>query len=103
MLATGAGVALTSHLLKSGARAMMNTSPEPVSNWTASFTEDAAVVGALAPAFAYPWLALAIVVAISRFFALRVGWVWVRRFRRGPRPQTGFVAPGLGFFLSRSN
>src|SRR3546814_2525294 len=64
MLATGAGVALTSHLLKSGARAMMNTSPEPVSNWTASFTEDAAVVGALALAFAYPWLALAIVVAI---------------------------------------
>src|SRR3546814_2020841 len=67
MLATGAGVALTSHLLKSGARAMMNTSPEPVSNWTASFTEDAAVVGALALAFAYPWLALAIVVAISLF------------------------------------
>src|SRR3546814_692829 len=28
MLATGAGVALTSHLLKSGARAMMNTSPD---------------------------------------------------------------------------
>src|SRR3546814_11557825 len=72
MLATGAGVALTSHLLKSGARAMMNTSPEPVSNWTASFTEDAAVVGALALAFAYPWLALAIVVAISLFFALLV-------------------------------
>ncbi|HEY9541411.1 MAG TPA: DUF4126 domain-containing protein [Luteimonas sp.] len=89
MLATGAGVALTSHLLKSGARAMMNTSPEPVSNWTASFTEDAAVVGALALAFAYPWLALAIVVAISLFFALLVWWVWRRLFRRAPRPQTG--------------
>src|SRR3546814_4939899 len=89
MLAPGAGVALTSHLLKSGARAMMNTSPEPVSNWTASFTEDAAVVGALALAFAYPWLALAIVVAISLFFALLVWWVWRRLFRRAPRPQTG--------------
>src|SRR3546814_13012089 len=76
-------------LLKSGARAMMNTSPEPVSNWTASFTEDAAVVGALALAFAYPWLALAIVVAISLFFALLVWWVWRRLFRRAPRPQTG--------------
>ena len=54
MLATGAGVALTSHLLKTGARAMMNTSPEPVSNWTASVTEDAAVVGGLALAFAHP-------------------------------------------------
>ena len=52
MLATGAGVALTSHLLKSGSRALLNTSPEPVSNWTASVTEDVAVVGALALAFA---------------------------------------------------
>jgi uncharacterized membrane protein len=89
MLATGAGVALTSHLLKSGARAMMNTSPEPVSNWTASFTEDAAVVGGLALAFAHPWIALAIVVAISLFFALLVWWVWRKLFRRAPRPQTG--------------
>ena len=47
-LAAGAGVALTSHLLKSGSRALMNTSPEPVSNWTASLTEDAVVVGGLA-------------------------------------------------------
>ena len=89
MLATGAGVALTSHLLKSGARAMMNTSPEPVSNWTASVTEDAAVVGGLALAFAYPWIALALVVAVSLFFALLVWWVWRKLFRRAPRPQTG--------------
>ena len=89
MLATGAGVALTSHLLKSGARAMMNTSPEPVSNWTASFTEDAAVVGGLALAFAHPWIALAIVVAISLSFALLVWWIWRKLFRRAPRPQTG--------------
>jgi uncharacterized membrane protein len=87
MLATGAGVALTSHLLKSGARAMMNTSPEPVSNWTASFTEDAAVVGGLALAFAHPWIALVVVVGISLFFALLVWWVWRKLFRRAPRPQ----------------
>src|SRR6478736_8171018 len=30
MLATGAGVALTSHVLKAGSRALLNTSPEPV-------------------------------------------------------------------------
>ena len=87
MLATGAGVALTSHLLKSGARAMMNTSPEPVSNWTASFTEDAAVVGGLALAFTHPWIALTLVVAISVMFALLVWWVWRKLFRRAPRPQ----------------
>jgi uncharacterized membrane protein len=87
MLATGAGVALTSHLLKSGARAMMNTSPEPVSNWTASFTEDAAVVGGLALAFTHPWIALTLVVAVSVMFALLVWWVWRKLFRRAPRPQ----------------
>lgn len=89
MLATGAGVALTSHLLKSGARALMNTSPEPVSNWTASVTEDVAVVGGLALAFAHPWIALAIVVAISLAFALLVWWLWRKLFRRAPRPQPG--------------
>jgi uncharacterized membrane protein len=86
MLATGAGVALTSHVLKSGSRALMNTSPEPVSNWTASVTEDVAVVGALALAFAYPWAALAIVVAVSLGFALSVWWLWRKLFRRPPRP-----------------
>ncbi|TDK22697.1 DUF4126 domain-containing protein [Luteimonas aestuarii] len=86
MLATGAGVALTSHLLKSGSRALMNTSPEPLSNWTASVTEDVAVVGALALAFAYPWVALALVVAVSVGFALVVWWIWRKLFRRAPRP-----------------
>lgn len=86
MLATGAGVALTSHLLKSGSRALMNTSPEPLSNWTASVTEDVAVVGALALAFAYPWVALALVVAVSVGFALIVWWIWRKLFRRAPGP-----------------
>ena len=87
-LAAGAGVALTSHLLKSGSRALMNTSPEPVSNWTASITEDAAVAGGLALAFSYPWLALGLVVAVSLSFALGVWWLWRRLFRRPPRPAS---------------
>ena len=85
MLATGAGVALTSHLLKSGSRALLNTSPEPVSNWTASVTEDVAVVGALALAFAHPWIALALVVTVSVAFALAVWWLWRKLFRRAQR------------------
>jgi hypothetical protein len=89
MLATGAGVALTSHVLKAGARALMNTSPEPISNWTASVTEDVAVVGALALAFAHPWIALVAVVAVSTLFALLVWWIWRRLFRRAPKPQPG--------------
>src|SRR5690606_1896011 len=89
VLAAGAGVALTSHLVKSGSRALMNTSPEPVSNWSASVAEDAVVVGGLALAFAHPWIALFLVVAVSLFFALLVWWVWRRLFRRAPRPQSG--------------
>ena len=84
MLATGAGVALTSHLLKSGSRALLNTSPEPVSNWTASISEDAAVVGGLALAFAHPWLALVLVVAVSVLLALAVWWLW-RKLYNGVR------------------
>ncbi len=87
VMATGAGVALTSHLLKSGSRALMNTSPEPLSNWTASVTEDVAVVSGLALAFSHPWLALGIVVSVSLLFALGVWWAWRKLFRRAPRPQ----------------
>ena len=88
MLATGAGVALTSHVLKAGSRALLNTSPEPVSNWTASTTEDIAVVTGLALAFAHPFLALALVVGVSTLVALAVWWIWkrVRRALFPPRP-----------------
>ncbi len=92
MLATGAGVALTSHLLKAGSRALLNVSPEPLSNWTASVTEDAAVIGGLALAFAHPWLALAIVVSLSLGLALLVWWLWRKLAslgKRAPRPQPG--------------
>lgn len=88
MLATGAGLALTSHLLKSGSRALLNTSPEPVSNWTASVTEDVAVAGGLALAFAHPWIALTLVIAVSVLFALGVWWLWRKLFRRAPQVPT---------------
>lgn len=84
-LATGAGVALTSHVLKSGTRALLNTSPEPVTNWTVSAAEDTAVLGGLALVFAYPWVALSIVVIIGTGSAWMVWWVWRKVFRRRPR------------------
>ena len=86
MLAAGAGVALTSHAVKAGSRALLNTSPEPVSNWTASATEDVVVVGALGLMWSYPWLVLAAVVAIGVGLLLLLWWVWRRLFRRAPRP-----------------
>lgn len=89
MLATGAGVALTSHLLKAGTRAAINTSPEPLSNWMASATEDALVVGALALVFSHPWLALALAVAVTLALALLVCWLWRRLARGLARLRTG--------------
>jgi len=52
----GGGVAATSHFTKAGTRLMINTSPEPVTNWVASFSEDIAVIGGLWAALTYPWL-----------------------------------------------
>ncbi|MCY7313733.1 MAG: DUF4126 domain-containing protein [Pseudoxanthomonas sp.] len=83
-LAAGGGIALTSHLLKSGSRALMNTSPEPVSNMTASITEDAVVVGGMALALANPVLALVLVLGVSLGLALLVWWTW-RKLSRGIR------------------
>ena len=84
MLATGAGAALASHVLKAGSRALVNTSPEPVSNVAASAAEDVAVVGALALVFSYPWIALGVAVLTSVLIAALVWWVWraLSRLRR---------------------
>ena len=51
-------------------------------------TEDMTVVGGLALAFAHPWVALFIVIAISVLVASAVWWLW-RRVRRAlfpPKP-----------------
>jgi uncharacterized membrane protein len=81
MLAAGAGTALVSHGLKAGSRALLNTSPEPVSNWTASVAEDTAVVGGLALVWSYPWVALAIVVGVGLCVFLTIWWLWRKVFR----------------------
>lgn len=85
-MATGAGVALASHVLKAGSRALINTSPEPISNWTTSLTEDVAVVGGLALVFAHPFIALSLLVSVSVLVALAVWWIWRALFRRRARP-----------------
>lgn len=56
----GGGAALMSHSAKSGARALVNTSPEPVSNAVVSTGEDIATGGLLFLAFANPVAALII-------------------------------------------
>lgn len=95
MLAAGAGAALASHVLKSGTRALLNTSPEPVTNWTASVVEDTAVVGGLALAWAHPWIALTLVVGTGVIAALVVWWLW-RKVTRGLARLLSSGAPPAG-------
>jgi hypothetical protein len=87
----GGAITAGTHFAKTGTRAAINTSPEPFSNWGASFTEDALVVGGTWLAFAHP----AIFIAMIAVFLLLVAWVlpklWrvlrrVFRFLTGPRP-----------------
>jgi hypothetical protein len=60
LAATGGTTALASHLVKSGLRLAINTSPEPASNIGASLLEDFSVAGIIAVAVAAPWVAAAI-------------------------------------------
>ena len=67
----GGGLAASSHAVKAGTRVMLNTSPEPVSNWTASVTEDVIVVGGLWAALNHPvafLIMLAVVLAVTAWF-----------------------------------
>jgi hypothetical protein len=43
----GAGIATTSHITKAGSRVLINTSPEPLSNWVTSIGEDLLVLAGL--------------------------------------------------------
>ena len=60
LAATGGVTALASHLVKSGLRLAINTSPEPASNIGASLLEDFSVAGHHRAAVAAPWVAAAI-------------------------------------------
>ncbi|GAA5315388.1 MAG: hypothetical protein AseanaTS_05930 [Candidatus Pelagadaptatus aseana] len=59
----GGTLAATSHTTKAGTRAIINTSPEPFSNWGASITEDLMVFGGLWAALNHPVIFLCILLA----------------------------------------
>jgi hypothetical protein len=92
----GGSLAAGSHLAKAGGRAVINTSPEPFSNWAASFGEDVAVGTLLWLAFAHPIAALvvlAVLVAITIWLIPKL-WRFIRALLRkvtgeGVRPPKG--------------
>jgi len=77
----GGGLAAGSHLAKAGSRAAINTSPEPFTNWTASFAEDFGVGLLIWLAFAHPLIALLVVAALLVLAAWLVPKLW-RALRR---------------------
>jgi hypothetical protein len=72
----GGTLAAGSHVAKSGSRAVINTSPEPFSNWAASFGEELAVGTVLWLAFAYPVAALCVLALIVAFTIWLIPKVW---------------------------
>ncbi len=95
-LLAGGTVALAAHGTKATVRLAINTSPEPFSNWTASFTEDVAVLGSIWMVFNHPIVMLVLVIVfigfvlwlIPKLFRLaKRGFYAMRDRMRGPKPS----------------
>ena len=90
----GGAVAASTHLTKSGTRAVANVSPEPFSNWVLSLGEDAFVVSLGYLALKYPIAALVftlVLLGVIAMFATLIVRAVRRRFastdfRRRRRP-----------------
>jgi hypothetical protein len=87
----GGSITAGTHLAKAGARALINTSPEPFSNWGASLTEDVTVLGAIWFAFNYPivFLVLLVIFIGLVIWLLPKLWRGVRAVFRMLRRATG--------------
>ncbi len=65
----GGSLAAATHATKTGSRIVINSSPEPVTNWTASIGEDLLVITGLWAALNHP---VAFLIALVIFIALMV-------------------------------
>lgn len=77
----GGSLAASTHATKAGSRVLINTSPEPFTNWTASVTEDVAAVGGLWIALNNPWLFVGglVVFVLLLIWLLPKLWRGIRR------------------------
>jgi hypothetical protein len=82
----GGGLAAGTHAAKAGTRVLINSSPEPVSNWMASLTEDFAVIAGLWTAFHYPWVFVILLI----FFIFLMIWL-LPKIWRGIKKVLGFI------------
>jgi hypothetical protein len=82
----GGAMATLSHATKAGTRVLINTSPGPFTNWTASITEDLMVIGGIWVALHHPWLFLGLLAA----FILLAIWL-LPKLWRGIKKVFGFL------------
>lgn len=73
----GGTLAAGTHTTKAGSRLLINTSPEPVTNWTASIGEDLLVIGGLWAALNHPVL---FIIGLVAFILLMI-WLLPRLWR----------------------
>jgi hypothetical protein len=78
----GGGLAAGSHFTKAGTRVLINASPEPVSNWTASVLEDVAVIAGVWAALQHPvlFLIFLVVFILLLIWLLPRLWAAVKKF-----------------------
>jgi hypothetical protein len=90
----GGAVVTGTHLAKSGGRALINTSPEPFSNWGASAGEDVSLLGIFYLMIAHPLVLLVLLV----LFLLLLCWL-LPKIVRGLRVMVQRLR-GVGAWLS---
>lgn len=73
----GGLLAAATHATKAGGRVIVNTSPEPFSNWAISLCEDIAVIAGLWTALNYPWVFL----GLLALFVLVMIWLLPKIWR----------------------
>lgn len=72
----GGTFAAGAHFTKAGSRVLINTSPEPFSNWAASLTEDALAAGMVWFVFKYPLALLVILILLVASTAWLLPKLW---------------------------
>jgi len=87
----GGTLATGSHVTKTGTRVLINTSPEPVTNWFASVGEDVAVIAGLWTALYHPALFIVLLV----LFILLSIWL-LPKIWRGIKRVFGFFGRMFG-------
>lgn len=83
----GGGLAASSHAVKAGTRVLLNASPEPITNWTASVTEDLVVVGGLWVALNHPaifLIALTLIIGLTLWLLPKL-WRAIKQLGRSVR------------------